>query len=567
MAKKLGVPQKLIDDTVPLTCTIENSQNTQGHVEYVLRVERATTSSWQVIRRYNDFVSLNAALQISNVELPLPPKKIFGNMDREFVAERQIGLQNYLNAVLAHPIISSSVYVKKFLDPANYSVNYQELSLQYVSMLIRSEPEWEVVEPMPKIGWRIKKQYFLVQNVSSIKQKFLLSWSDSGPDRTLDDKSMQGVLKALTHLNHPHIQPMLFASVSDSGGFVIQHLLPGGSLRDRVYKANFRHHFLAKYANPKQATPLPLGEIRSFGRQILEALKFLSEKGFLHGHLHSGNILVDGSVCRLSDIHNGILGLRSYYRAFFVQLRRVSSIEAIDVYSFGHVLYEMAFGWPLLESTTETFSTTSPAIVSILESILTSEACKRGLPTLSDLLSNPFFQDAPLPSTVDNGRVTLKLTAQLKEALQIATGKTEEALKEQHKALRQLKRVIKANAILSLDNGRRKTKSTKQKFQSNEKDDSTPPPSPAPTSSSMVPPPPPMCKVASEPSTPTSPPPPPPPLLTPTSLPPPPPLLTPTSPVPSPVSSGRPAFLGSIEAFSKSGLRKTQTKDRSIPNV
>ena len=32
-------------------------------------------------------------LQVSGVTLPLPPKKVFGNMDNAFIAERQQGLQ------------------------------------------------------------------------------------------------------------------------------------------------------------------------------------------------------------------------------------------------------------------------------------------------------------------------------------------------------------------------------------------------------------------------------------------------------------------------------------------
>ena len=50
-------------------------------------------NSWTVTKRYSDFVALDAALKPSGIELPLPPKKVFGNMEREFIAERQIGLQ------------------------------------------------------------------------------------------------------------------------------------------------------------------------------------------------------------------------------------------------------------------------------------------------------------------------------------------------------------------------------------------------------------------------------------------------------------------------------------------
>ena len=50
-------------------------------------------NSWIVAKRYSDFVSLDTSLKIAGIELPLPPKKVFGNMEREFIAERQNGLQ------------------------------------------------------------------------------------------------------------------------------------------------------------------------------------------------------------------------------------------------------------------------------------------------------------------------------------------------------------------------------------------------------------------------------------------------------------------------------------------
>lgn len=45
-------------------------------------------------------------------------------MDRDFIAERQRGLQAYLDSVTQHPLLSSSLLVKKFLDPNSYSANY-----------------------------------------------------------------------------------------------------------------------------------------------------------------------------------------------------------------------------------------------------------------------------------------------------------------------------------------------------------------------------------------------------------------------------------------------------------
>lgn len=49
----------------------------------------------------------------------------------------------------------------------------------------------------------------------------------------------------------------------------------------------------------KKPTCLPLSQVQRFGRQILEALIFLRERGITsHGHLHSGNVIIQNGVAR-----------------------------------------------------------------------------------------------------------------------------------------------------------------------------------------------------------------------------------------------------------------------------
>uniref|UniRef100_A0A4W5L3V8 PX domain-containing protein n=1 Tax=Hucho hucho TaxID=62062 RepID=A0A4W5L3V8_9TELE len=87
--------------------------------EYIIRVQRgvSTENSWQVNK--------NLIYKfVSGVSLPLPPKKLLGNMDREFIAERQRGLQVYLDFITQHHILATCQLVKKFLDANNYSANY-----------------------------------------------------------------------------------------------------------------------------------------------------------------------------------------------------------------------------------------------------------------------------------------------------------------------------------------------------------------------------------------------------------------------------------------------------------
>ncbi len=53
---------------------------------------------------------------------------------------------------------------------------FTELSLQFVSMFLRSEPDYELVEPCKEFGVRIRKCFFMVRPKQQPKQRFLLSW-------------------------------------------------------------------------------------------------------------------------------------------------------------------------------------------------------------------------------------------------------------------------------------------------------------------------------------------------------------------------------------------------------
>ena len=66
--------------------------------EYSLRVQ----SGWMpdhlhhVTKRYSDFAALDSILKGYGVDFLLPPKKVFGKMDSDFIEQRQRGLQVFL---------------------------------------------------------------------------------------------------------------------------------------------------------------------------------------------------------------------------------------------------------------------------------------------------------------------------------------------------------------------------------------------------------------------------------------------------------------------------------------
>ncbi|KAJ8259881.1 hypothetical protein GJAV_G00174510 [Gymnothorax javanicus] len=555
----------LLDDTVALTAVIEASQNLHSHTEYIIRVQRGVSpeNSWQVIRRYSDFDMLNNSLLISGINLPLPPKKLIGNMDREFIAERQKGLQTYLNFITTHHILSSSELVKKFLDTNNYSANYTEIALQQVSMFFRSDYKWEVVEPLKDIGWRLRKRYFLIKDKDQPKERQVLNWVDLGPDKFLSDKDLQSAMKLLPTVSNSYICPVTFATTNESSALVIRTYYEKGTLRDHICKVKPKEPFLKKYCNPKKIQGLELQQIRTYGRQILEILKFLHEKGFPYGHLHASNVLLEDDVCKLLDLENSLLGLPSYYRPYVAQFRKINTTESIDVYSFGHLLYEMTYGRPPDSVPVDQYPPApSPSVVSVLKSILSTEACKGAMPTVAQLLQSPLFTDVML---CNSEKLQFKITTKLKDALKTAKECMEKRLQEEQKMIHQHRRLTRAQSHHGSEEERKRRKilarkKNRQSAYENEEDlsakynnnsgsgASSPPtspssPTPPPTSGNQPLPPPP---------------PPPPPLLSE-------PAQTQSSPVLPVNGVGRGALLSSIQSFSKGKLRKAEINDRSDP--
>ncbi|GBP55424.1 PX domain-containing protein kinase-like protein [Eumeta japonica] len=311
-----------------------------------------------------------------------------------------------------------------------------------------------------------------------------------------------------------------------------------------LYGTNYNKHYLSKYGNPKIKKPLTSGQIAHYGLQILQALKFLRDKDIPHGHLHPGNIVIENQKALLLDIENSIFGAPSLYRPQILELKRVNTSEAVDVYSFGCTLYEMTFAAPLENSTCDEFPTEiSEDLESVLRLCLSSESLKHKLPSIEYLLSHPFFTRS---RALTNGlasheecRIHLKFPLSLKENLRRAIVEMEERLKSDQKSVRYAKREMRIQEILSSEEEMRKQKRRLKKRDSVWKSTSSltdPRSCSASTASSPTPPHIPAEKCESEGRSDTA-------------------VTSAPSPLPQ---AGRTALLSAICAFDKSKLTRVQ---------
>ncbi|KAJ8796965.1 hypothetical protein J1605_001775 [Eschrichtius robustus] len=85
---------------------------------YKILVKKSQEESWVVFRRYTDFSRLNDKLKemFPGFRLALPPKRWFkDNYNADFLEDRQLGLQAFLQNLVAHKDIANCLAVREFL--------------------------------------------------------------------------------------------------------------------------------------------------------------------------------------------------------------------------------------------------------------------------------------------------------------------------------------------------------------------------------------------------------------------------------------------------------------------
>lgn len=100
-------------------------------------------------------------------------------------------------------------------------------------------------------------------------------------------KDVKACLKVLSEIQHPYILPPTKADFNDSGFMIVRTFNSTGSLKDAIYEKTPKGSAVMKYSLKARARKLTLNQIKQYGRQILEALNFLTEKGFVMGTLGS----------------------------------------------------------------------------------------------------------------------------------------------------------------------------------------------------------------------------------------------------------------------------------------
>ncbi|XP_071532252.1 uncharacterized protein Slob isoform X3 [Panulirus ornatus] len=274
---------------------------------------------------------------------------------------------------------------------------------------LRGHQRYSLLEHLRDIGSRIDKNWFMIRD-SSVKTDRLMTLQpfDEQCPFPVTQGTREALIELFQALHHPYIYPVLdvdFANIS-SHTYVVT-VIPHnnkGTLKDLIYRSHWQDDWGEKYQ--QRSTGLPVTQVQRLGRQVLEALLFLQDRGFPPcGHLHSGNVVLQNGVARLSGVENTLLGLTS--RIYPIIKRRLrDNRDAIDSVCFGHVLFEMCAGYELSSAhpTAKHLEdiATYPQVVQVLEYIFGNGD---QYPSVEEILCLDFFRNldlremraAPLP--------------------------------------------------------------------------------------------------------------------------------------------------------------------------
>ena len=128
---------------------------------------------------------------------------------------------------------------------------------------------------------------------------------------------------------------------------IIRKFCDRGSLKDLIYgKQNPKDEYNVKYRRDN-GRPLRSKIIKTFGRQILEGLYVLNSKGIICDNIKTSNILIDGTVARISDLELTLLGYGIATELLELlteyEIRRDGRVAKLDVLLFGILKQDFSF--------------------------------------------------------------------------------------------------------------------------------------------------------------------------------------------------------------------------------
>ncbi|XP_052755093.1 slowpoke-binding protein isoform X2 [Galleria mellonella] len=253
---------------------------------------------------------------------------------------------------------------------------------EYLSQTSR----YDLISQLSAIGSRANKHWFAIHD-NSIKTDRLLILMPLTNKCPIEptERSRGLIMELFRALHHPYICPVLDLELCNGHALAVLPFNARGSLKDLIYKSTWNEEYSRKYSSV--GTGLPAWQVARFGRQMLEGLMFLKEKGFPpFRHLHSGNVVVQNGVARICGLENTLIGALPR-----CPIALAAPIDHVETLSLGHVLFEMCAGAELDLSLLPDLLPNYPHVVEIIELIFGDRT-----PSLHELVLCELFRKIDL---------------------------------------------------------------------------------------------------------------------------------------------------------------------------
>ena len=101
-----------------ITVKVGEYDDLRGHVEYTIEVKDINGETWCFKRRYSALRFLHELLKKSEKRVPnFPPKKLFGNLNHDFLETRKKQIDQYFISLTKIPEIVHCAAFKDFIKP------------------------------------------------------------------------------------------------------------------------------------------------------------------------------------------------------------------------------------------------------------------------------------------------------------------------------------------------------------------------------------------------------------------------------------------------------------------
>ncbi|VDP14784.1 unnamed protein product [Onchocerca flexuosa] len=379
--------------------------------EYVIEVNNQLEigKSWRIHRRYAEFRKLNAQIEKFNADLKFPPKKFIGNAKEVFVKQRMLALQEFLNAICLHPFLYACPVVANFLESFTETytgkITCKETQTEmtkfstrtglheWILLSFRDKRQWIIEQQRKHCGWRPGKVHYEIRCGSS---KLMLSGVRYGPDRFGAVANLNNALEFLRTLQCPHLNESVTSWATDGGIIYIRPIFKKGTVRDRLYKSNWKDDFFTKYKMNSSISSFEMHDIRLICRQLLETLTLLNAISVPYLDAHAGNIVITECGCELIDLDQVLTGQPSFRRPSMLYFQTINTLEDMFVFIFGELLFELLTGFFTfpVHSVNEAIAIVPLMFQPLLKSIFLPEV--RSLPRLQDLINSNLFVDVSI---------------------------------------------------------------------------------------------------------------------------------------------------------------------------